>query len=85
MKRIKGGSVMGYTAKILAFAGSTRIESFNKKLVKISAAGARKAGAQVTYVDLKDFPMPLYDGDLEIEQGLSDNGHRAEIYSFTSR
>jgi len=64
---------MGYIAKILAFAGSTRTESFNKKLVKIAAAGARKAGAQVTYVDLKDFPMPIYDGDLEVEQGLSDN------------
>ena len=64
---------MGSIAKILAFAGSTRVESFNKKLVKIAAMGARKAGAQVTYVDLKDFPMPLYDGDLEIQQGLSDN------------
>ena len=64
---------MGYIAKILAFAGSTRAGSFNKKLVSIAASGARAAGAKVTYLDLRDLPMPLYDGDLEIQQGLSDN------------
>ncbi|MDP2653194.1 MAG: NAD(P)H-dependent oxidoreductase [Candidatus Omnitrophota bacterium] len=61
---------MAYLPKILAFAGSTRTDSFNKKLVKIAAAGAQAAGAQVTCVDLRDFPMPLYDGDLEIKEGI---------------
>jgi chromate reductase, NAD(P)H dehydrogenase (quinone) len=56
--------------KILAFAGSTRTGSFNKKLVKISATGAIEAGAEVTIIDLRDFDMPLYDGDLEQTQGL---------------
>ena len=60
-------------SKILAFAGSTRVDSFNNKLVKIAASGARAAGAQVTCLDLRDLPMPIYDGDLEIQQGLSDN------------
>ena len=64
---------MSYTPRILAFAGSTRKESFNKKLVKIAADAARAAGAQVTYLDLRDIPMPLYDGDLETEQGLPEN------------
>ena len=50
--------------KILAFAGSTRVDSFNKKLVKIAAAGAKDAGIDVTVIDLRDFAMPLYDGDL---------------------
>ena len=59
--------------KILAFAGSTRVDSFNKKLVKIAASGARASGAEVAFLDLRDLPMPLYDGDLEIQQGLSDN------------
>ncbi|RUT03589.1 hypothetical protein DSM106972_052280 [Dulcicalothrix desertica PCC 7102] len=36
-------------AKILAFAGSARKESFNKKLVKIAVEGAKKAGVEVTY------------------------------------
>lgn len=53
------------TTKILAFAGSTRKNSFNKQLVKIAAQGARQAGAEVTVVDLADFPMPLFDEDVE--------------------
>jgi len=56
--------------KILAFAGSTRTGSFNKKLIKIAAAGAKEAGADVTLIDLRDFPMPLYDEDLEKQEGL---------------
>lgn len=63
---------MTYTPKILAFAGSTRTESFNKKLLKIAVAGAAAAGAEVTSVDLRDFPMPLYDGDLESREGISE-------------
>ena len=69
--------VMAYVPKILAFAGSTRKESFNKKLVKVAADAARAAGAQVTYLDLRDLPMPLYDADLEAEQGHT--GEREEI------
>jgi chromate reductase len=56
--------------KILAFAGSTRTDSFNKKLVKVAAAGARDAGADVTTIDLRDYQMPLYDEDLEKKDGL---------------
>jgi chromate reductase len=59
--------------KIIAFAGSLRSGSFNKKLVKIAAEGAKEAGAEVTYIDLKDYPMPVYDGDLEKESGLPEN------------
>lgn len=64
---------MSNTAKILAFAGSARQGSVNKKLIRIAAEGARSAGADVTLIDLKDFPMPLYDGDLEAESGLPEN------------
>ena len=58
--------------RILAFAGSTRAESFNKKLVRIAADAARAAGAEVTLIDLRDFPMPLFDGDAEAAQGLPE-------------
>ncbi len=51
--------------RILAFAGSLRRDSFNKKLVSIAAHGAREAGAEVTLIDLKDFPLPLFDQELE--------------------
>ena len=67
---------MTYTPKILAFAGSTRSGSFNKKLVKIAAAAAQAAGAEVTYIALRDFPMPLYDGDLEIKKGIPRNARK---------
>jgi NAD(P)H-dependent FMN reductase len=56
---------MAITPKILAFAGSTRSESLNKKLIRIAVDAARQAGASVTLIDLRDFPLPLYDGDLE--------------------
>jgi NAD(P)H-dependent FMN reductase len=67
---------MSYQPKILAFAGSARKGSFNKMLVKIAVAGAEGAGAKVTYVDLRDFPMPVYDADLEAAQGLPENTRR---------
>jgi len=62
--------------KILAFAGSTRKESFNKKLARIAAEESKKLGAEVTYIDLKDFPLPVYDGDLEAEGGQPENAHK---------
>ncbi|MBN3874543.1 MAG: NAD(P)H-dependent oxidoreductase [Nostoc sp.] len=64
---------MASTPKILAFAGSTRIDSYNKKLVKIAASGAKAAGAEVTYIDLRDLPLPLFDEDLEAQEGLPAN------------
>ena len=56
--------------KVLAFAGSSRKDSFNKKLVKIAASGAESAGGTVTVIDLADYPMPIYNGDLETKKGL---------------
>ncbi len=61
-------------ARILAFAGSTRSGSFNKKLVAVAAEGAEQAGATVTAIDLRDYPLPLYDGDLEADEGLPPQG-----------
>jgi len=60
-------------SKILAFAGSSRKDSFNKKLVKIAALGAQEAGASVTIIDLSDYPMPLFNQDSEHEQGMPEN------------
>lgn len=60
-------------AKILAFAGSLRKDSFNKKLVKIAIGGAKAAGADVTYIDLADYPLPVYDAEIEQSSGLPEN------------
>lgn len=62
--------------KIMAFAGSSRTDSYNKKLARLAGEDARKAGATVTFVDLRDFPMPLYDGDLEAASGLPEPAKR---------
>lgn len=64
---------MSSRPKILAFAGSARKASFNKMLVQVAAEGAREAGAEVTFIDIKDYPLPIYDGDLEEEQGIPEN------------
>jgi NAD(P)H-dependent FMN reductase len=60
-------------ARILAFAGSSRKESFNRKLLAIAAKGAEDAGAEVTLVDLADYPMPLFNQDLESEEGMPEH------------
>ncbi len=56
--------------KILAFAGATRTQSWNKKLIRVAVRAAEDAGGEVTLVDLRDYAMPLYDGDLEAAEGL---------------
>lgn len=56
--------------KVLAFAGSTREDSVNKKLVCEAAKIARQMQANVTVVDLKDYPIPFYDEDLETREGM---------------
>jgi chromate reductase len=67
---------MAGVPKILAFAGSTRKGSYNHQLVKVAAAGAGAAGAQVTVASLGDYPMPLYDADLEAREGLPESVRR---------
>jgi NAD(P)H-dependent FMN reductase len=54
-------------AKLLAFAGSTRTGSLNQALLDLAVVEARAKGADVTAIRLKDFDLPLYDGDLERE------------------
>ncbi|MHC4448466.1 MAG: NADPH-dependent FMN reductase, partial [Planctomycetota bacterium] len=67
---------MTVAPKILAFSGSLRTGSYNQMLVRIAAAGARRAGAEVTELDLRELPLPVYDADLEVRNGLPDNAKR---------
>jgi chromate reductase len=50
---------------LLVFAGSTRLNSFNRKLAHVAATLARASGADVTHIELTDFDIPLYNADLE--------------------
>ncbi len=58
------------TANILAFAGSARRDSWNRKVLAVAVAGARDAGAEVTVVNLGDYPMPIYHADWHEEHGV---------------
>lgn len=51
--------------KLLVFAGSTRQQSFNRRLARVAAGLGREAGAEVTLMELADFDIPLYNADLE--------------------
>ena len=51
--------------KILLFAGSTRQQSFNRRLAQVAAGMATAAGAQVTLLELGDLDIPMYNADLE--------------------
>lgn len=62
--------------RILAFAGSARSASLNKTLVRRAAKLAEELGAEVELLDLRDFEMPLYDGDLEEAEGVPDGARR---------
>ncbi len=59
--------------KILAFSGSSRKDSFNKKMLNVAIVGAETAGAEVTVIDLADYPMPIYNGDLENNEGMPEH------------
>lgn len=59
--------------KILAFSGSSRKGSFNVQLLNIATEESLAAGAEVTCIDLRNFSLPIYDADLEAEQGIPDN------------
>ena len=62
--------------KILAFAGSTRKESINGKLIKIAADIAAEKGAEVRLIDLAEYEMPLFNADLENELGIPESTSR---------
>lgn len=55
---------------ILTLAGSTRTGSLNRKLIHIAAGMAEEQGVDVTRIDLREYDLPLYDGDRERGQGL---------------
>lgn len=73
---------MANKPKILAFAGSLRDQSYNKKLVKIAIKGAQEAGAEVTYIDLKDYQLPLYNQEIEDKEGLPPNALKLKELTF---
>ena len=56
--------------KLLIFAGALRADSCNKKFAREALRLARELGADGEFIDLKDYPMPVYDGDIETASGI---------------
>lgn len=56
--------------KVLIFAASLRGESLNRKLATLAARVAQQSGATVDVASMRDFDVPVYDGDLETSQGI---------------
>ena len=64
------------TPKILVFAGSIRSGSYNARLAALAAKALTEAEADVTLISLADYPMPLYDGNLEAASGPPENAFK---------
>jgi chromate reductase, NAD(P)H dehydrogenase (quinone) len=62
--------------KILVCSGSVRAASLNGKLAALIAKRLAILDANVTYLSLKDYPLPIYDGDLESEDGVPENARK---------
>lgn len=67
---------MPNVTRILAFAGSARRDSFNRKLLAVVVDAVRAVGGEVTLLDLNEYPLPLYHGDLEDKEGLPANAQK---------
>ena len=59
--------------KILVIPGSLRTGSLNAKLAATIAHELVVAGVEVTRISLADFPLPIYDGDLQAKSGVPKN------------
>lgn len=67
---------MANPPRILAFAGSARRASLNRQFLAVAVQAARDAGGEVTLLDLNDYVLPLYHGDLEDAEGLPANAQK---------
>jgi len=61
--------------RVLAFAGSLRSGSLNRRLLAVAVETLR-GKAEIDLLDLREVMMPIYDGDLEEREGLPDGARR---------
>ena len=69
---------MPHATKLLFFAGSAREGSLNKRLARLGADDRRGERPAATFADLGDYPMPIYDADLEAKSGIPENAMKLE-------
>lgn len=62
--------------KVIGFAGSTSAKSINKKLVKYTLDQIKGDSYSTELIDLKDYPLPMFNVDVEEEQGYPENAYK---------
>jgi NAD(P)H-dependent FMN reductase len=62
--------------KILVIPGSLRTGSLNARLAAVAAHELAQQGAEITRISLADFPLPIYDGDLQSKSGVPKHAAR---------
>lgn len=58
---------MSRAVRVICLAGSLRKDSYNGRLAKLAGEAAAAAGGETTFLDLRDYPLPIFDEDLEKE------------------
>ena len=66
--------------KILVIPGSLRTGSLNARLAAAAAYEFAQAGADVTRISLADFPLPIYDGDLQTQIGRAEERGQSQAH-----
>jgi chromate reductase, NAD(P)H dehydrogenase (quinone) len=59
-----------FIMRIATLTGSLRAGSYNRKLQALAEAELKKLNIEIDHLDLREFPLPLYDGDVEVDKGL---------------
>lgn len=67
---------MPITPRILVFAGSIRTGAYSGRTADVAQKTLALLGAEVTRISLADYPLPIFDQDLEKEKGLPENARR---------
>lgn len=67
---------MTETPRLLFFAGSTRQDSYNRKLARNAHEAAQKHGFEAELLELADYPMPIYNADLQDREGPPENASK---------
>jgi len=77
-KTVSRRNFVAKKTKIVAFTGRLREHSYTRRVLKTAIAGAENAGAGVTLIDLRDFPMPIYNPDEQEKNGFPENAIRLQ-------
>ena len=75
----------GDRIRILGFAGRARRDPINKLLVQVSLRGVKQEDAEVDFVDRRDYPLPVCDGDSETKHGLPENVEKLRLHFLSAQ